>query len=122
MTRIPTTSRSRLIAGIGVFTAAAAFLTSSGRAAAAQPVGYLPSVALHYTARDLSTDKAIRKLYGRIAHAAEQVCPQYIEGALGSLETQRIVESCRQQAIARAIQQVRNPRLADVGRRMRPPG
>lgn len=85
-------------------------------ATAAQPTDDAPSITVHYAASDLATDEGLHRLYGRILRAAEDVCPTYIEGGLGPLE------SCRQQAIARAIQQIGNARLLALATHTKPVG
>lgn len=108
-------------ASIGALAATALFALP-GSASATRLSGYLPTVAVHYTASDLSTDGSARALYARIVRAAEQVCPPYIEGGLGFRGERRIVDACRQQAIARAIRQIGNPALAAVAKRTVPVG
>lgn len=117
MIRITTTHRLRPLAGIGAL-AAATLLTLPGHVGAAQSIGYIPAVSLNYALRDLSTEKGTRALYSRIARAAEEVCPPYVEGSLAVSSEQALVKSCRQQAIDRAIQQIGNRRLAAVRRHM----
>lgn len=97
--------------------AAAALFAAAGNASAARLSDRRPSVALHYTVSDLSTDSRIRSLYARIVRTAEQVCPPYIEGGLGFREEQRIADTCRRQAVARAIRQIGSPALAAVAKR-----
>ncbi len=122
MTRNPAAqhSRSRWLARLGAF-AAAVTLTSAG-AVAAQPAADRPSMAVHYTATDLATDKGLRALYSRIARAAEQVCPAYIQGGLAFQAEHRVVAACRQQAIALAMRQIGSPRLAALARHVQPVG
>lgn len=121
MTAIPMTHRLRPLAGLGLL-AATALLASPGHVGATQPSGYLPAVSLNYALTDLATEQGTRALYRRIARAADEVCPPYIEGSLAFSRERALVRSCRQQAIDRAIQQIGNRRLAAVRKRMAPVG
>jgi len=69
----------------------------------------VPSVVVKYSDLTLATDNGVNQLYRRITAAAKRVCPDY---PLRDLGAQRQVEHCRNQAIAKAIQQIDNPRLA----------
>jgi len=70
-----------------------------------------PRIVVRYSADSLSTDSGARKLYERLVHAAEQVCPdEFSSGRLSS----PAVQICRRQSIARAVQQIGSPRLAAV--------
>ena len=101
----------RALTGIALL---AAFVSSSWStpAAAAQPVGAAPSVAVTYSAADLSTEEAANMLYGRIALAARQVCPKYDSRDLVAFSDSK---SCQRQAIAGAIERIGSHRLAAVG-------
>lgn len=91
--------------------ATAAFLASPTTAAAAQPAVDAPQVAVHYSFRDLSTDQSTRALYQRIVTAARSVCPEYDPRDLTAFVAS---ERCQRQAVAAAIQQIGNWRLAAV--------
>jgi UrcA family protein len=69
----------------------------------------LPSVVVKYSDLTLATDSGVNQLYRRIVFAAKQVCP---DSSLRDLGLQRQVEACRNQAIARAVRQIDNSRLA----------
>lgn len=104
----------RTLAGIALF---AAFASSSWttRAAAAQPLGTVPSIAVQYSAADLSTKDGASKLYERIALAAREVCPKYDSRDLIAFSSSR---SCQRQVIASAVEEIGSHRLAAVsGRR-----
>ena len=99
---------ARAVAGVAVL---ATIVASSWAtpAAAAQPLVVAPSVAVQYSVADLSTEGGAKKLYERIALAARQVCPQYDARDLTAFSASR---SCQRQAIAGAVAQVGNRRLA----------
>jgi UrcA family protein len=78
-------------------------------AGAASPAGDVPTVVVKYSAQSLTTDAGVYALYRRITMAAKQVCP---DSSTRSLGIQMKVEQCRNQAIARAIGQIDNSRLA----------
>jgi UrcA family protein len=88
----------------GVVGAAAASAVS-----AATPGDDVPRIVVRYSPESLATDSGARKLYAQLVRAAEQVCPAEFSG---SRLLSPAVEHCRQQSIARAVQQVDNPRLA----------
>jgi UrcA family protein len=68
-----------------------------------------PSVVVKYAAQDLSTPSGVSEVYRRIVRAAHQVCPDL---SVQDLSRQRMVVECRNQAVARAVQQINNPQLA----------
>lgn len=84
-------------------------LMAAGAAGAASPDRDLPSVVVKYSDQSLATDDGVNALYRRITQAAKQVCPEVPIRELG-LWSQ--VKECRAQAIARAIGQIGNSRLA----------
>ncbi|MGB6307343.1 MAG: UrcA family protein [Steroidobacteraceae bacterium] len=81
---------------------------AAGAAGAATPDS-VPTVVVKYSDLTLATDGGVNQLYRRIVSAAKQVCPDY---PLRDLGAQRLVEVCRSQAVARAVQQIDNSRLA----------
>jgi len=100
----------RTLAGIAVL--AACVVSAWPRsAAAAQPLATIPSVAVQYSAADLSTKDGASRLYQRIALAARQVCPNYDSGDLVAFSASR---SCQRRAIASAVEEIGSPRLAAV--------
>jgi UrcA family protein len=68
-----------------------------------------PSIAVKYTQQSLATDGGVQDLYRRITLAARNVCPDL---SVRDLSAQREVEQCRDTAVARAIRQIDNSRLA----------
>jgi UrcA family protein len=83
----------------------------SSMAHAATTADDVPSVAVQYSASDLSSDEGARNLYRRIATAAQAVCPN---ADPRDLDAFAVSKSCQSEAIARAIHDVRSPRLAAV--------
>ena len=81
----------------------------AGAAGAATPDSDLPSIVVKYNDLTLATDSGVTQLYRRIVSAARQVCP---DAPLRDFGAQRQVDHCRNQAVAKAIQQIDNPRLA----------
>ena len=82
---------------------------AAGAAGAATSDSDLPSVVVKFDDLTLDTDSGVNQLYRRIVFAAKQVCP---DDGMRDLMAHRWVEQCRKQAVARAIQQIDNPRLA----------
>ncbi|GAC1663988.1 MAG: hypothetical protein NVS9B2_00920 [Steroidobacteraceae bacterium] len=75
-----------------------------------------PSIEVHravvkYNPASLANELGVNDLYRRITVAARQVCP---EASYRHFEAQYQVQQCRAQAVARAIQQIDNPRPAAV--------
>jgi UrcA family protein len=83
--------------------------TGVGAANAATANSDVPSIVVKYSELSLATDAGVKELYRRIESAAKQVCPQPTIRDL--IFAQRVVE-CRDQAVARAIRQIDNSRLA----------
>jgi len=82
---------------------------AAGAASAASPASDVPTVVVKYSVESLATDEGVYALYRRITRAASQVCP---EAPMRSLSLRTKVEQCRNQAIARAVRQIDNSRLA----------
>jgi UrcA family protein len=80
-----------------------------GAASAASPDSGLPTVVVKYSEQSLATDGGVNDLYRRITNAAKQVCPA---ASIREFRALRQVEECRDQAVARAIRQIDNSRLA----------
>ena len=91
--------------------AGAALLGSPAGASAAQPAAAVPQTTVSYSYRDLATDRATHALYERIMSAARTVCPGYDSRDLAAYADSR---QCQRQAVARAIHQIGNARLAAV--------
>lgn len=70
-----------------------------------------PALAVDYGDLNLATERGARTLLQRITLAADAVCPAADNRDLGRFAAHRL---CVRQAIARAVQQVGNARLAAV--------
>ena len=86
-------------------------LVGATAASAATQDDDVPALKVRYTADALDTDHGAKVLYSRLVHAAEQVCPADFSG---SHLLSPSVQSCRDQAVARAVHQINNSRLAAV--------
>ena len=111
----PTSRRPRAVTAaltaLGVL-AMATLAASSSAASASQPSADGLQTNVYYTSRDLSTERGTRALYRRIASAAQEVCPGYDSVSARVVAASR---ECQRQAIARAIGQIGNARLAAIG-------
>jgi UrcA family protein len=87
------------------------FCIGSNMAYAAPATADVPSIAVSYSALDLATDEGARNLYSRIAAAGRAVCPQ---ADFRNLSAYARAKTCQSEAIARAVRDVRSPRLAAV--------
>jgi UrcA family protein len=99
---------SRAKIALLMLTGALSCALTVGAASAATVDSNVPTVVVHYTSESLATDSGVKTLYRRLVHAAEQVCPQ----SDGTLFVSSAARACRQEAIARAVEQVNNPHLA----------
>lgn len=81
-------------------------------------VAQVPTVTLTYRTGDLATERGVRVLYRRIEQAARQVCPEYDPLDLHRASLSRV---CEARAIADAVRQIGNPRLATIYSAMRSP-
>ncbi|HJS88893.1 MAG TPA: UrcA family protein [Steroidobacteraceae bacterium] len=103
-------SRPRALTALAV-----AALTTAGWlgapmvATAAQPAVDAPEVTVSYSARELASEQGTRALYRRIRTAAQSVCPGWDSHDLDEWAASR---ECQSQAVARAIGQIGNARLA----------
>ena len=84
-------------------------IMAAGGASAARLDSDAPSVVVKYSEQSLATDEGVYDLYHRITAAARQVCPDPWTRDW-SLKAQ--AERCRKEAVARAIRQIDNSRLA----------
>jgi UrcA family protein len=100
---------SAIAAVIGLTTAA--LLGSPTIATAAQPAADAPHATLYYSLRDLTSTEGTRALYARIVTAAQSVCPGWDSRDLDEVAASR---ECQRQAVARAIGQIGDARLASV--------
>ncbi|TLZ48311.1 MAG: UrcA family protein [Gammaproteobacteria bacterium] len=82
---------------------------ASATAYAAAPTDPSPSVQVSYHDLDLATEQGTQALYARIVSAAHKVCEVR---DIRNLAEFAAASACREQAIARAVRDVNNPRLA----------
>jgi UrcA family protein len=82
-----------------------------GAASAATTDDDVPRTTVHYNPQSLDTESGARAFYSRLVKAAAEVCPQDSESPHWITAQ---VRECRAQALARAVFQVNNPRLAAV--------
>ena len=80
-----------------------------GAASAEGSASDVPTVVVKYSVQSLATDDGVNELYHRIVRAAKQVCP---DASILDLRVQQQVKVCRDQAVARAIRNIDNSRLA----------
>lgn len=93
-------------------TLALGFLSAAAVAAqAGTPSQDIPSVDVHYSDLDLSTEYGATTLYHRIEGAARHVCPKADQR---NLKAWKAAQDCISTAIARAVAAVDNPQLARV--------
>jgi UrcA family protein len=105
--RMSNRARAGLAAVAGCLFATA--MSGAAFAADAHSTDAPPSVRVNYAGLDLTSDQGARILYQRIAAAAERVCPSVDSRDLAAVQADRV---CRHKAIADAIAQVGNPKLA----------
>jgi UrcA family protein len=79
-------------------------------AAGAQATDQVPTLVVRYNPASLDTDSGVRHLYVRLVAAAERVCVQPEDSRLPGTA----VLECRKQAVAKAVAQIHNPRLAAI--------
>jgi UrcA family protein len=84
-------------------------IMAAGGAGAARLDSDVPSVVVKYSEQSLATDEGAYALYRQIKNAAKQVCPAE---ETRDLKRQGLIKECRNQAVARAIRQIDNSRLA----------
>ena len=70
-----------------------------------------PSVVVRFSSESLATDRGAQQIYNRILAAAKQVCPEEYTLEIG---VSKGAQACRAQAVAHAIHQFGNSRLAAV--------
>jgi UrcA family protein len=107
-------SRPRALAALAAVSAltTAALLAPASVASAAQPTADAPpQTTVQYSFSELATDEGTRAVYARIKRAAAAVCPSY---DTLDLQMADVSKECQRQAMARAIAQIGNARLAAV--------
>lgn len=84
---------------------------SVGSVNAAEVDADAPTATVKFDPELLNTEAGARTVYHRIVRAAERVCPDPLTGTrLVSASTQE----CRNQAVAKAVSQIHNTRLAGI--------
>jgi UrcA family protein len=84
---------------------------SIGAANAAVGDADVLSTTVQYNPDNLATDRGAQHLYQQIVKAAAVVCPQ---DASHPHWVSALVQECRQQAVARAVMKINNPKLVAV--------
>jgi UrcA family protein len=79
--------------------------------ASAATADAVPSVVVKYDPLTLSSEAGARAMYARLERVAQHVCPEASGRNLATLEA---AKSCERQAVARAVRDINNPRLAEV--------
>jgi UrcA family protein len=97
--------KSVLVAAVG-----AASIGFAAAAGADTPDLPAPRLVVHYSPAVLNTDGGVRQLYGRLISAAEKVC---VEPQVGKFASKAVI-ACRKQAVADAVAQIHNSRLAEL--------
>jgi UrcA family protein len=82
-----------------------------GVVSAATAADDVPHLTVRYSPQSLGTDDGARALYRRLVTAAEAVCPA---STSDRPFVSRAVQHCRDEAVARAVDSINNPRLAAV--------
>jgi UrcA family protein len=83
---------------------------SIGAASAAESETDVATLTVKYDPTSLTSEQGARHLYVRLKHAANDVC-QY--SSFGHLVPPS-VQACRDQAVARAVLKINNPKLVAV--------
>jgi UrcA family protein len=84
-------------------------IIAAGAASAAGLDSDVPSIVVKYSDQSLATDEGAYAVYRRITLAAEKVCPDVWSK---DLSRRAKAKECRDEAVARAIRQIDNSRLA----------
>jgi UrcA family protein len=92
--------------------ASTVFAVGTMSASAGTPPADVPRVIVDYSDLNLATEHGAHRLYQRISTAARQVCPP--DTSVGA-RVASIARQCVSDAIARAVNEVNNPRVAELG-------
>ena len=106
----PVRLRARTFTALAALSTAA-LLGSPAVASAAQPSDEILQTAVYYNALDLSSEQGTQALYQRLVSAARAVCPGYDSRDLAAYADSR---ACQRAAVARAVVQIGDARLASV--------
>jgi UrcA family protein len=104
----PRTAGPRAKFGLLLLGSLAGIMAAGGASAARLDSDGL-SVVVKYSEQSLATDDGVYTLYRRITAAAKRVCP---DPGTHNWNLKAAVDQCRNDAIARAIRQIDNSRLA----------
>lgn len=106
-----TTSKLTTFRSALVFASALTTLALTTTSFASSPTNAAPSVAVRYDDLNLSSDVGVEALYRRISNAARQVCP---DAYSRDLRFAAASKTCQANAVARAVNDVSIPKLAQV--------
>jgi UrcA family protein len=99
----------RALAACLVALAGCVFVATADAAGVVTANSGVPSVVVRYNDLNLASDQGAQALYRRLSGAARRVCPVENARDLGEFSRSR---GCQTEAIARAVQEINNPRLA----------
>jgi UrcA family protein len=108
-----TASSDKITCAIAAAFVALSLSSSASFAQARVQDGEIRTKTVKYADLNLATDEGSRELYGRLVIAAREVCPDEAQTLLAisqNLEAQR----CIDQAVERAVKEIRNPKFAEV--------
>ena len=97
-------ARTALLAGC-------ALVGSLGVAQATTPSDDVPTIVVKYDDLNLATEAGARTLYRRLSTAAHEVCPFEDSKSLREIAYNN---TCRAEAIARAVHDINSPQLATL--------
>ncbi len=90
------------------------FAAAGTASAQQQAPDLIPRVTVKFALREFATDAGALAVYRRIEAAARQVCPAQ---SIGSLIESSASRECERAAVARAVAQISEPRLAAIAAR-----
>jgi len=105
-----TTHRAGMRIAMGAIAGCLLGALSAGAANAAT-LDEVPSLAVKYDAQSLATESGARTLYRHLVAASRQVCPM---DTGRNLRLSAFIRSCQEESVARAINQINDPKLAAV--------
>jgi|ERR1700678_2107277 len=106
-----TTHRAGMRIAVGAAAACLLSALSVGAATAATLDDEVPSLAVKYDPRSLATESGARTLYRQLVSASRQVCPL---DTGRDLHLSALVRQCQKESVGRAVNQINDPRLAEV--------
>jgi UrcA family protein len=105
-----TTHRAGMRIAMGAIAGCLLSALSAGAVNAAT-LDEMPSLVVKYDAQSLDTESGARTLYRHLVTASRQVCPV---DTGRNLRLSAFIRICQEESVARAVQQINNPRLAAV--------